>query len=59
VTAPARVKQSEYTRIFRAAKAAAYPVVVKVEPNGSVVILPFSPKDAPDANPWDLPDDEA
>lgn len=59
MTVPARVRQEDYARIFRAAKAADYPVIVKIEPSGAVVILPFSPKDAPDANPWDLPDDEA
>lgn len=53
MSARATIRQDDLARIFRASKAAAYPVSVKIEPTGTVVILPIADKDAPKENPWD------
>lgn len=59
MSAAALIRQPDLTRIFKAAKAADYPVSVTIEQGGKIVILPVSAKDAPVANPWDEDDDEA
>ena len=53
MTSPARIKQDDLTRIFRAAKAADYPVSVTLRPTGEIIITPVNGESRLEENPWD------
>lgn len=51
---PSRIKQAELTRYLKAVQAAGVPVgPIRIEPNGTVVILPRDGTEAAEPNPWD------
>lgn len=50
MTSPARIRQADLERIFKAAKRADVQVRVEVEPEGKLVILPIRDGDSQDAN---------
>jgi len=60
MTAPARFKLSDVTRVIKAVKRAGEAEAkVVLEPNGNIVILTGRLAKADEPNPWDEDDDEA
>lgn len=52
MSVPAKIRQADLERIFKAAKAADVQVRVEVEPAGKVVILPLRDRDAQQGDDW-------
>lgn len=53
---PSRFTQADLRRVIKAAQAAKLPVAaIRIEPDGSILIIPASPAPVarPETNPWD------
>jgi hypothetical protein len=55
---PARFKEGDIVKAIKAARKAKMEIAaVKIEPDGTILIIPGTPDPVVEPNPWDEPDD--